>query len=182
MSAALKISKSESLGLHVNSETLVHLPLFESLKEAESARRELTHLIQAREFADGTEIIQEEQFGDELHILISGDVAILKNTPEGDRYRVAVLKTSPDVLAAHPIFGEANLLDRDKRSATVVALGPVITWTLSRDRFFDFAQKFPKEAFPIVIQVARMVSGRLRKSNEDLMLLYNALLSEIRGS
>ena len=91
--------------------------------------------------------------------------------------KVAILKPVTPVF-----FGEGALLEADSRSATIRADGPCTCLVLTRHSFYAFAKVHPQWALPIILRIARTVMDRLHKTNNDLMLLYHALVSEIRGN
>jgi hypothetical protein len=35
---------------------------------------------------------------------------------------------------------------------------------------------------PVALRIARVILDRLHKANDDVVLLYNALMNEVRGS
>jgi CRP-like cAMP-binding protein len=101
---------------------------------------------------------------------------VYKSTLEGEPYKVAILKAD-----SHAFFGEGGLLDSEARSATIRAETRCSCLVLKREAFERFCVGYPQFALPVLLRIARAVMSRLRKSNTDLSLLYNALVAEIRG-
>ncbi len=130
-----------------------------------------------RAFSPQTPILREGEMGTELYLLTHGTVEIYKRTPDGEPFKVARVSEGPSAF-----FGEGALLDTEARSATVMATQSVRCLVLSRAAFHLFSEKHPSWAIPLLSRIARGVLRRLRKSNEDLLLLYRALLDEVRGS
>ena len=83
--------------------------------------------------------------------------------------------------AARPSFGEGALIDTEARTATICAETTVVCLVLMRSNFEKFSAEHPHWAIPIYHRIAGAVLTRLRKTNNDLMLLYKALVAEIRG-
>lgn len=163
----------------VDDETLSRLrnvTLFESIKNNDEALRILGDFMHEVDFDADKEIIREGEQGSELYILLEGEVSIFKETLQGDKYKVVDLSGSKGVF-----FGEGALLDSEARSATICAKTSCKTLVLGRSEFEKFCKDHPEWANPIILVIARLVNGRLRKTNQDLLLLYNALVGEISG-
>ena len=150
--------------------------LFQDIAHDEEALRQLSLATRLERYGPGREIVREGEPGSEMYILVEGTASVFKRTIEGEMYRVAILRAE-----AHSFFGEGALLDADARSATIRADSECSCLVLDRCSFETFGKKFPHWAFPVLARIARAVLERLRKTNEDLTLLYNALVTEIRG-
>lgn len=157
-------------------EYLKCVALFNSLKDPLHAFESLTEVLEVRKYHKHSEVITEGKSGDELFFLYEGRVSVHKQTPDGDSFKVVILDAK-----AHAFFGEGSILDDDPRSATIACESDVLVLALTRDAFYRFAEKNPQHAYPILLDIARAVMNRLRKTNHDFMLLYQALLAEIRG-
>lgn len=158
------------------SEVLNKVPLFSGLKENWTALSILEQMMTIKNFPAGHMIIKEGDSGDEFYILIQGQVSISKKTPDGDSYKVVILKAD-----IHPGMGEAGLIDKDTRTATIQCDVDCQFLVLTRDQFAEFCQKHPEYATPILQKISVMLMGRLKQTSNDLMLLHKALMGEIRG-
>ena len=127
-------------------------------------------------YAPGETIVRENDAGSEMFILIQGAASVYRHTAEGELYRVTILRGEEN-----SFFGEGALRDADSRSATIRADVECVCLVLGREAFAEFGKKHPAWAFPVLVRIARAVMARLRKTNQDLTLVYNALVSEIRG-
>lgn len=161
---------------HERVKHLSQVSLFQDLTAIPVALEKLALIMSDRAFAPGAPIIREGESGSDLYILISGQAAVYKSTPGGDHYKVAILGS-----AMRPFFGEGALLDSDARTATIKAETECHCLVLDRKAFEGFSREHPEWAMPVFLRIARAVMSRLSKSNSDLMLLYNALLAEVRG-
>jgi CRP/FNR family cyclic AMP-dependent transcriptional regulator len=81
----------------------------------------------------------------------------------------------------HMAFGESGLIESELRTATIRADTHCRCMVMTRKDFEGFSERYAHWALPIYKRIAFGVMGRLRKSNEDMLLLYNALVEEIRG-
>jgi CRP/FNR family cyclic AMP-dependent transcriptional regulator len=158
-------------------EYLKDVSLFEDIREKIGALEELSAMMEVRTFQPSEDIIREGESGTEMFLLIKGEASVHKSTTDGDQYKVAILYGEK-----HAFFGEGGLLDSDARSATIKADNLCYCLVLSREGFEAFGKGHPEWALPISLRIARAVMARLRKTNNDLMLLYNALVAEIRGA
>jgi CRP-like cAMP-binding protein len=139
------------------TETLARSPLFELLSLAEL--QVLADLSKPRRFAAGEQIFAEGEVGDSLFVVASGEVEVSRH--EAAREPLAVLGP----LAA---FGEMALVDREHRSATVKARTEVRALQLTAENFTTF-RKYSRDGFTlVVINIARVLSGRLRETSAKL--------------
>ncbi len=158
-------------------DSLKKVGLLSDIKENELALTALTKLITETHFKPGHNIIIEGAEGAEMFILIEGTAAVIKSTPGGEPYKVAILNSD-----YCPAFGEGGLIGSEKRGATIRAEVACHCLQIARQDFENFATDYPAWALPIYRRIAQSVMLRLRQTNEDMLLLYNALVAEIRGS
>lgn len=120
---------------------------------------EIKPLLEEVKFARGDTIITEGEEGDRLYFICEGSVEILKDpTPRDDDVpqRIAVL-------GAGDTFGEMELIDIQRRAATVVAIEEVTALTLSNADLYRIYKLNLKTFTMIVMNLARDISRRLRK-------------------
>jgi CRP/FNR family cyclic AMP-dependent transcriptional regulator len=104
-------------------------------------------------------------------------VRIMKKTLQDEDYTVVILHDH-----MHIYFGEIALVDNDKRSATVIAETDCELIKLTRKDFLAMAEADPLLGYRIISQIARKISGSLRKMNSDVITLFEALVTEVEGS
>jgi CRP/FNR family transcriptional regulator, cyclic AMP receptor protein len=150
--------------------------LFAGLKDNREALEALSQLMVLTPYNAGVTLIEEGTLGDQFFVLIEGQVSIFKKTPDGDSYKVAILKQEMT-----PAIGEGGLVEAEPRSATVKTDINCKFLVLSRDGFGEFCSKNPAWALPILQKISVGLMGRLRQTSNDLMLLHKALMNEIRG-
>ncbi|MEK7689944.1 MAG: cyclic nucleotide-binding domain-containing protein [Bdellovibrionota bacterium] len=155
---------------------LQSVSLFFDIRDNLPALEAMSTEIVARQYLTGEVMIKEGQSGSELFLLISGSASVYKTTPDGDPFKVAVLDG-----AKNAFFGEGALLDAEARSATIAAESEARCLILNRRHFEHFCKTYPEWALPVLRQIARVVMIRFRKTNAEFMLLYQALLAEVRG-
>ena len=160
-----------------NLARLSNIVLFEDFKDNIEVLKKIEGLFTEVKVKKSAVIIKEGDEGDELYIIKSGAVRILKNTLQNEAYTVVNLNVDQNVF-----FGEIGLLLNDKRSATVTAEVDSTFMVTNRKKFLDFGEKEPYIALLISRQLAQMLSKRLTKSNQDVVTLFSALVDEIEGS
>ena len=114
--------------------------------------------------------------GDTLYILHTGSVQVKRNTPGNEQFAVVNLSAEQNVF-----FGEVALIDSDRRSASVVALENCRTLCLDGGTFKALCEEEPLLGYRATYRIARRLASSLRRSNKDLLTLYEALLEKDDG-
>ncbi len=102
-----------------------------------------------REYADRQMIFCEQEPGDELYVIKSGKVEILKIAPP-DEILLSILREGD-------IFGELSIVSSAPRSATAVSAGESVLLPVSRESLLSVFQKSPA----IVGRILAALSQRL---------------------
>jgi CRP/FNR family cyclic AMP-dependent transcriptional regulator len=157
-------------------EHLKRVVLFTEMAANPAALQQFALIMEERVFMPGVKIITEGTQSAEMFILMSGQATVFKTTPEGDAFKVAILKDD-----SHAFFGEGGLIYDDARSATITSDTECHCLVLNRAAFEKFGNAHPEWALPFYRRISASVLTRLKKSNDDMMILYKALVSEIRG-
>lgn len=171
-----------SLGAHSPSDAkildaLKQVSLLSEIHRNDLAIQAIASLVEFVHFKANVNIIDEGTEGSEMFILMKGSASVFKATPGGEPYKVAILSGEKFVT-----FGEGGLIGTEKRGATIRTTESCDCLKIKREDFEKFAARSPEWALPIYRRVAQSVMVRLRQTNEDMLLLYNALVAEIRGS
>jgi CRP-like cAMP-binding protein len=95
---------------------------------AADAAGRLAAVCATRNYPDGTAIVTQGEEADRFYLLLRGRVEVAVRPPAGTEFVVATLD-------AVDCFGEAGILLRRLRSATVRALGPVTVLEVPREHF-----------------------------------------------
>jgi CRP/FNR family cyclic AMP-dependent transcriptional regulator len=79
------------------------------------------------------------------------------------------------------MFGEmAFIFEKDKRSATIVALSEGKLLSITSADFQRLAEEDLKSAHRILLNIAKIIAERLRKTNQDVKKLTTALSIALR--
>ncbi|MCU0659658.1 MAG: cyclic nucleotide-binding domain-containing protein [Polyangiaceae bacterium] len=112
----------------------------------------------------GTKIFQHGEAGDKLYVLVEGKVRISREVPGMGEEALAVLGPGN-------VFGEMSLLDESPRSADAVVHERCRLLVLSKDAFDDLLFLHKDLAYEVLWNIVRMLTGRLRETNEKLTFL-----------
>ena len=138
---------------------LAESPLFDNLLPAELTM--VADLFSVRDYDQGSIIFEEREVGDSLYVIASGSVEILRKKATGDSKAIATLD-------APQFFGEMSLIDKEFRSATVRASTRATLLQLSNENLHVFAKHYRNGFTWIVVNIARVLSSRLRQVNRRL--------------
>lgn len=153
---------------------LREFPIFARVGDADV--RAFAALLKESRAAAGTDIMAEGDSGSSMHFLVEGTVDIIKTTPFGDRFVCATFTA-----AMHCVFGEMALMDNDRRSATVRARTDCRTLYVEREDFDAFTAARPLAGVELLKFIGVNLVRNIRKENENLALVYQALIEEIEG-
>ncbi|MEZ4309636.1 MAG: Stp1/IreP family PP2C-type Ser/Thr phosphatase [Polyangiaceae bacterium] len=150
--------------LALKRDVLLKMPLFSRLNERELLR--IMQVAEVRAYAPGEEVVREGDRGDELFIVLSGLVQIVR----GDTVLTEVGQ------GEH--FGEMALIRAMPRSATVIAVDMSELIALHRADFFEILRKEHELAVKLLWQFLGVLADRLDQTSRDLSNAKTELLAE----
>lgn len=157
--------------------------IFRSLTEDQI--RKILKISREVTFAEGEVIMREGEDGDTLYIILEGTVEVVKSLVRGDRdeeeNRKNKVFTRLDA-SGHAVFGEIALLETMRRTATIKTVTKCRFYEIKKDDFLNLAESDHELGFRILLNLARIVSARLRKADEDTIKLTTALSIILRES
>lgn len=156
---------------------LKSISLFKEFKDSKDDLELVANIIKTRKYIKGATIIKEGELGSEMFILNNGSVHIDRRTLEDDAYRIVTLSSDMNIF-----FGEQALMDSDKRSATVLAAEDCELFVIEQKEFIRLGDKHPKLGLAITREISKKISASLRKANQDIITLFEALVGELEGS
>jgi CRP/FNR family transcriptional regulator, cyclic AMP receptor protein len=116
----------------------------------ETILAELAPLMQEDEVEQGTVVFEENEPGDCMYIILSGEIQIHKG------------KITLAILHEKEVFGELSLLDAETRSATATAKTDCILFKIDQEPFYELIDTRPEVARGFI----KILCNRLRKLNE----------------
>jgi len=134
---------------------LKRISLFSDLSDSELER--VFRLMEEKSYSRGEIILNQEDEGDSLFVIIKGRVKIFLMAEDGREVILSIMKPGD-------FFGEMSLLDGKPRSASASALEPSELLVLKRDGFVSVVTVSPSIALKIMFEM----SGRLRSADERI--------------
>lgn len=134
-------------------------PLFVSLHPEELDM--LAELSQTRQLAAGEVIFNEGDVGDSLYVIVRGEVEVIRKGSGEQQHVIAVLKEGE-------FFGEMSLIDKEYRSATCRTRSDSELLRLTNENLHSYARVYKNGFTLVVINIARVLSLRLRETSEKL--------------
>ncbi len=121
----------------------------------------VAEICKEQKFKFGQKIFSEGEPGNRLFIIAEGEVRISRDVPGSGEEALAVLKKGA-------CFGEMSVFDRSERSTDAIANTDCSLLTITRSDF-EMLLDFDRDlAFKILWAVVRLLSERLRITNENL--------------
>ena len=144
----------------VLTQLLRGVAIFQDLDDGELAR--VAELCKEQTLEGGDFVFREGEPGNRLYLILEGEVRISRDVPGSGEEALAVLKKGAS-------FGEMSVFDRSERSTDAIANGgPVRLATIARSEFellLDFNRDI---AYKVLWAVVRLLSARLRSTNDSL--------------
>jgi len=134
--------------------------LFEGLLPEEIEM--LAELTQQKKYTEGEVVFEQGDVGDSLYLLVEGVVEVLQKRSDGSEQLITELQ-------APEFFGEMSLIDKEYRSATIRAKSEAIMLCLTNENLHSFARVYKNGFTLVVINIARVLSARLRETNLKLL-------------
>ncbi|MGL1893788.1 MAG: cyclic nucleotide-binding domain-containing protein [Spirochaetaceae bacterium] len=156
---------------------LAQIPLFSSFAKDRESLIKLNDICSMKRFEEESIVIAEGSSGDDMFIVFEGIVEIRKKTRSGDEYTVVQLKAEYNVF-----FGELAIVSDGERSATVITKSNCSFLVITKKDFEDFCEQHPTIGLHITREILKTVSARLRKTNDDMLTIFDALVNEIKNS
>jgi CRP/FNR family cyclic AMP-dependent transcriptional regulator len=134
---------------------LRRVPLFAELSDADIAS--LAELARERMYPKSSVILFEDDPGDALYVVVTGQVKVVLIGEDGREVILSVLHDGD-------FFGEMALIDDEPRSAHVIAMEDSNLLVLRRE---DFQQRL-REAPAVSVGLLRALSRRLREADQKI--------------
>jgi len=136
-------------------EILERVPLFELLADPEL--RNVCDSALIEHFQPGAAIVEAEDPGDSMMIILEGQVKVVLNSPDGREIIISHMK-------AGDFFGEMSIIDAAPRSAGVKAVENTTVAVLRRSAFTELAGANPN----VLLKMAATLCKRLRRADEKI--------------
>ncbi len=155
---------SEQLTIEDVITFLLETSMFGGLDPVELSQ--ILRIMQVMRVRDGKVLFREGDNGDGWFVAYEGEFLVTKRQEFGPARQIAIL-------GPRSCFGEMAVLDGSHRSATVTAVGEGIVFKFPRDAFLGLLEDNIIAAYKLVLEMARVLSGRQRKLNRQLVDLMD---------
>lgn len=155
---------------------LGRLPGFADFDAGELAS--LRGICREARYASGAEIMREGEGGDTMYLFLSGEVDVTRSlTLSVGRHGFKNAEKSFVKLKAGTasVFGEMAMLENAPRAATVTASADCLLYEIRRDDFDALCARDPALGVKLLRLIAVLLSGRVRKENDEVLKLSTAL-------
>jgi CRP/FNR family cyclic AMP-dependent transcriptional regulator len=127
--------------------------------------------LEVKELTPGSVVFREGECGRDLHVILDGEVEVLRHSKRGQETRVAILGPGD-------WFGEMSVLDVLPRSATTRVLAPTRLLRLTALDLDNLYRRDLRSYSLVVLNIAREMSRRLRVADGLLADLVTNVLDE----
>ena len=132
----------------------------------------LGEFLTPRTFADGDAVFEEGTKGSSLFFITDGNVRIAKKLHSSQGGTASFKELA--LLAPGDCFGEMAIMESEApRSASAIAAGPAVLFELEREQLHRWLAAHPQLAIGFFSRLVAMLSGRLRRSSNELTLLFD---------
>jgi CRP-like cAMP-binding protein len=157
------MSSGES-GFVVEASVIQRSPLGRELSEAQCER--LAGVVTACCLGKGMFLLEEGHKDDSIHVVVSGELEVVKLTGGGDWVMLQLLR--PGDMA-----GELGFIDGQEHSAAIRALNHVEVFSLARPELEKLLDEDPHLVYQVMRAIMRTVHGILRRMNLQQIELVN---------
>jgi CRP/FNR family cyclic AMP-dependent transcriptional regulator len=147
----------------VDKESLENLDFFKSLSP--KVLGIIAEKVEKKYVSAGEVLFLAGDVSSSLYAINKGSIEVYKNF-DGD------ISLSFATLSEGDIFGEMALLDEFPRSASIKTLEDCEFLTLSKDSYDEIIEKHPSEALEFLLQITKVLTLRIRKTNQNLEDYY----------
>lgn len=148
--------------------------IFKALSDEEI--QEVLPYFNEKEIKEGEYIVKEGEYSEKAFVLVEGEVLVIKETIYKDDYIVTEIKAKGD-----EFFGEVNLIDRGLVTSTIKAKNNCKILEITHNEFINLIEQKPKIATKLLWIIAYDIAKHLRKANNDVITLFNALVEVVEN-
>lgn len=162
----------------VESEFMKLFPIFAGLDD--SKIQKLITIVRTTDYPAGSIIIKDGDHGNEMFLLLEGDVEVTKQMVLKTEAREAGAKDKSLLRLSskfHACFGEMALFEEKcERSATVSAVTPCKVGIITQDQFTRLVESDHELGYIVFRNLSRIISDRLKKASKDILKLTTAFV------
>jgi len=149
-------------------------PLFKTLNDEEY--KKVIEFFVEKDYPKDSFITKEGEYSNKAFILLEGEVEIYKTSIYKDDYVVKSVKSGGD-----EFFGEINLIDTGLVTSTIKTKTPVKTFEIEHNSFITLLDTYPEIASKLLWFISYDLSKHLRKADNEIYTLFNALVEVVEN-
>ncbi|MDD5089308.1 MAG: cyclic nucleotide-binding domain-containing protein [Candidatus Wallbacteria bacterium] len=118
---------------------------------------------------EGEKVFLEGSIGEEFFIIVSGQVAIVKESDSGERQLLTVLERGG-------VFGEMSIIDNSPRSACAEVIDSNAELLIVKKKFLeDLSKRNLDLSVKLILTLIQFISERLRMTSERFAFAQSTL-------
>ena len=149
-------------------------PIFKALTDDEYEKA--LDFFEHESYKKGEYLLKEGEYSSKAFILLDGEVEIYKTSIYNDNYVVSKVKGGGD-----EFFAEINLIDRGLVTSTIKAISDVETLEIEHNSFINLVDSYPNIASKMLWMISYDLSKHLRKADNEILTLFNALVEVVEN-
>lgn len=149
-------------------------PLFSTLNEEEFDA--LISNFDKKQLKKETTITSESNDSQKAFILVKGKVAVIKETMYHEDYIVTEIDAN-----GKEFFGELNIVDCGKVTSTIKTLTECTILEVNHTKLKPFLDANPIIGYKVAWYLCNSLARHLRKADDDIHTLFNALVEVVEN-
>lgn len=145
------ITLYDVLSLQLHQNVLESCSLFQGMTRSQV--KKLVLISEVREVGPGEAVVTEGEEGDEMFVLLEGEVEVLKRQPDGQVRQIVTMSPGD-------VFGETALVTHLPRTATVSTLGEVRLLVLKWESIQRISRFSPRISTKVFLNLAALLGKR----------------------
>ena len=131
----------------------------------------LAGIAEIRQLKDAEVLLTEGHMDNSVHVVISGQLAVVKDSEGGGHETLHVLKTGE-------MAGAMGFIDGLEHSATLRSVGDTEVFSLSRDKFESLLKSDPLLVYRVMRSIIRGVHTIVRRMNNQYVQMTNYITKQ----
>ena len=149
-------------------------PIFKTLSDDEYEK--VINFFEERNYKKGDLVAKEGEYSSKAFILLIGEVEIYKTSIYKEDYVVNKVRGG-----GNEFFGEINLIDRGLVTSTIKAISDIKTLEIEHNSFINLIDTYPQIAAKMLWMISLNLSKHLRKADNEILALFNALVEVVEN-
>lgn len=131
----------------------------------------LANIVEIRQLKDGEVLLSEGHMDNSVHVVISGQLAVVKSSEGGSHETLHVLKSGE-------MAGAMGFIDGLEHSATLSSVGDTEVFSLSRDKFESLLKTDPLLVYRVMRSIIRGIHTIVRRMNNQYVQMTNYITKQ----